>query len=272
MLLRAGQSHLEPRLVTAPGGLQTEGEPHRPGWWAAQKRASRRAPGPSLARHRPCNESLAAQKGRAALRQSSTQQLARRTTLTDDIYAGDPNETMRSVSRDPVRDPLRRRRFARVPADSKRKSHVKPLDGRRFEAVHADAEPTDEQAAAGEDPGGADRANDQARLRAQCPESAESNWPGGLRGADAASGTDRVTVARGRRPNVSQDRPVIAAKGPDPYADVAARPRRACWGDREVAYGDVRLDRVLQSCPTFCFRLSPRAGGSTAPILILRRW
>jgi hypothetical protein len=75
------------------------------------------------------------------------------------------------------------------------------LDGRRFEAVHADAEPADEQAAAGEDPGGADRANDQARLRAQMP------GVGGVAGlvdfgADAASVTDRVTVARGPRPNV----------------------------------------------------------------------
>jgi hypothetical protein len=40
VLLRAGQSLLEPRLVTVPGGLQTEGEPHRFSWWAAHWRAS----------------------------------------------------------------------------------------------------------------------------------------------------------------------------------------------------------------------------------------
>ncbi len=30
VLLQAGQSPLEPRLVTVPGGLQTESEPHPP--------------------------------------------------------------------------------------------------------------------------------------------------------------------------------------------------------------------------------------------------
>jgi len=39
VLLRAGQSLLEPHLVTAPGGLQTDSEPHPEGW-AAQKRAN----------------------------------------------------------------------------------------------------------------------------------------------------------------------------------------------------------------------------------------
>jgi len=56
VLLRAGQSLLEPRLVTVPGGLQTDGEPHRTSWWPAAWRASRRAPGPSLARHRPYDQ------------------------------------------------------------------------------------------------------------------------------------------------------------------------------------------------------------------------
>ncbi len=36
VLLRAEQSLLEPRLVTAPGGQQSESEPHRRSWWAAQ--------------------------------------------------------------------------------------------------------------------------------------------------------------------------------------------------------------------------------------------
>jgi hypothetical protein len=68
--------------------------------------------------------------------------LARRTTLNDDINGGHANETMRSVSRDPVREiRFDEEDLTRVPANSKRKSHVKPLDGRRFEAVQADAEP-----------------------------------------------------------------------------------------------------------------------------------
>ena len=57
VLLRAGQSLLEPRLVTVTGGPQPDGEPHRTSWWAAAWRASRRAPGPSLARHRTYRQS-----------------------------------------------------------------------------------------------------------------------------------------------------------------------------------------------------------------------
>lgn len=52
LLLRAGQSRLEPRLVTVTGGPQTESEPHQNSRWAAAKRAARRSPEPSLARHR----------------------------------------------------------------------------------------------------------------------------------------------------------------------------------------------------------------------------
>jgi hypothetical protein len=55
VLLRAGQSPFEPRLVTVPDGVQTErATPKRR--WAAAWRALRRTPGPSLARHRSCEE------------------------------------------------------------------------------------------------------------------------------------------------------------------------------------------------------------------------
>ncbi len=52
LLLRAGQSLLEPRLVTVIGGLQTDSEPHQNSRWAAAWRAARQSPGPSLARRR----------------------------------------------------------------------------------------------------------------------------------------------------------------------------------------------------------------------------
>ena len=60
MLLRAGQSLLEPRLVTVTGGTQTDSEPHQFSRWAAAWRASRRSPGPSLARHRSYRNRLVA--------------------------------------------------------------------------------------------------------------------------------------------------------------------------------------------------------------------
>ena len=44
LLLRAGQSLLEPRLVTVIGGLQTDSEPHQNSRWAAAWRAARRTP------------------------------------------------------------------------------------------------------------------------------------------------------------------------------------------------------------------------------------
>ena len=40
VLLRAGQSPLEPRLATVPDGPQTESEPHPEAGWAAQMRAN----------------------------------------------------------------------------------------------------------------------------------------------------------------------------------------------------------------------------------------
>src|SRR4051794_14912910 len=60
LLLRAGQSLLEPRLVTVTGGLQTESEPHQNSRWAAAWRAARRSPEPSLARHRSYGNRLVA--------------------------------------------------------------------------------------------------------------------------------------------------------------------------------------------------------------------
>ena len=42
LLLRAGQSLLEPRLVTVTGGPQTDSEPHQNSRWAAAWRAARR--------------------------------------------------------------------------------------------------------------------------------------------------------------------------------------------------------------------------------------
>src|SRR6476660_3693947 len=57
LLLRAGQSLLEPRLATVTGGPQTDSEPHQFSRWAAAWRAARRSPGPSLARHRPYRDS-----------------------------------------------------------------------------------------------------------------------------------------------------------------------------------------------------------------------
>ena len=69
VLLRAGQSLLEPRLVTAPDGQQTAEEPHQRSRWAAHLRASRRVPGPSLARRRPCRKSLVAHYGQPTRQQ-----------------------------------------------------------------------------------------------------------------------------------------------------------------------------------------------------------
>lgn len=66
LLLRAGQSLLEPRLVTVTGGLQTDSEPHQISRWAAAWRASRRSPGPSLARRRSFGNRLVAASYRAA--------------------------------------------------------------------------------------------------------------------------------------------------------------------------------------------------------------
>ena len=60
LLLRAGQSLLEPRLVTVTGGPQTDSEPHPNSRWAAAWRAARRSPGPSLARHRSYGNRLVA--------------------------------------------------------------------------------------------------------------------------------------------------------------------------------------------------------------------
>lgn len=45
-LLRAGQSPLEPRLTTAPGGPHAEGEPHHKGGQPPSMRAIHRAPRP----------------------------------------------------------------------------------------------------------------------------------------------------------------------------------------------------------------------------------
>src|SRR4051794_7027218 len=58
--LRAGQSLLEPRLVTVTGGPQTDSEPHPFSRWAAAWRAPHRSPGPSLARHRSYGNRLVA--------------------------------------------------------------------------------------------------------------------------------------------------------------------------------------------------------------------
>ena len=68
VLLRAGQSLLEPRLVTVTGGPQTEREPHQNSRWAAARRAARRSPGPSLAGHRSYgNRLVAASRPRTVL-------------------------------------------------------------------------------------------------------------------------------------------------------------------------------------------------------------
>src|SRR4051794_6522311 len=68
LLLRAGQSLLEPRLVTVTGELQTDSEPHQNSRWAAAWRASRRSPGPSLARHRSYGNRLVAASDGACYR------------------------------------------------------------------------------------------------------------------------------------------------------------------------------------------------------------
>jgi len=54
VLLRAGQSPLEPRLVTVSDGPQSRWEPHPQPGGQPQLRASRRRPGSSLARRRSC--------------------------------------------------------------------------------------------------------------------------------------------------------------------------------------------------------------------------
>ena len=51
-----GRPLLSHAPARCPAGTQTENEPHRSRWWAAARRASRRTPRPSLARHRPCKE------------------------------------------------------------------------------------------------------------------------------------------------------------------------------------------------------------------------
>src|SRR3954451_21129021 len=63
VLLRAGQSPLEPRLVTVPDGLQTGSEPH-PQAASGQPRRERPAGhlGPSLARRRPYRESFSSSR------------------------------------------------------------------------------------------------------------------------------------------------------------------------------------------------------------------
>jgi hypothetical protein len=70
LLLRAGQSPLEPRLVTVLGA-QTESEPHPSTDGQPKMRATRRAPGPSLARHRSCVNALVAHNEGVAPRTTS---------------------------------------------------------------------------------------------------------------------------------------------------------------------------------------------------------
>src|SRR3954465_5820704 len=72
VLLRAGQSPLEPRLVTVPDGLQTGSEPHPQ---AASEQPHRERPaghlGPSLARLRPYRESFSSSRGMTVKRKAA---------------------------------------------------------------------------------------------------------------------------------------------------------------------------------------------------------
>jgi hypothetical protein len=72
VLLRAGQSLLEPRLVTAPGGLQTGSVPHpRVGGQPKRERPAGHL-NPSLARLRSCRKSLVAENVASHQREDCT--------------------------------------------------------------------------------------------------------------------------------------------------------------------------------------------------------